>query len=80
MGVSSGNADLRAPGADDESDLGPVAQALRDRKFDRVLLLATSHAPEIISPLADDLSARCNNNDLILETDIGDFCNSPTTT
>jgi sigma54-dependent transcription regulator len=35
-----GNADLRAPGAEDENDLGPIAQALRDRKFDRVLLLA----------------------------------------
>src|ERR1700687_2502229 len=35
-----GNADLRAPGAEDKNDIGPVAQAIRDRKFDRVLLLA----------------------------------------
>src|SRR3954449_12538328 len=35
-----GNADLRAPDALDKSDIGPVAQALEARKFDRVLLLA----------------------------------------
>jgi DNA-binding NtrC family response regulator len=34
-----GNTDLRAPDAD-KSDIGPVAQALQARKFDRVLLLA----------------------------------------
>jgi DNA-binding NtrC family response regulator len=35
-----GNADLRAPDAVDKSDIGPVAQALEARQFDRVLLLA----------------------------------------
>lgn len=35
-----GNADLRAPDAEDKSDVGPVAQALAARHFDRVLLLA----------------------------------------
>src|SRR4051812_36633765 len=35
-----GNADLRAPDAEDKSDIGPVAQALEARQFDRVLLLA----------------------------------------
>jgi DNA-binding NtrC family response regulator len=35
-----GNADLRAPDAEDKSDLGPVAQAIEARPFDRVLLLA----------------------------------------
>jgi transcriptional regulator with GAF, ATPase, and Fis domain len=35
-----GNADLRAPSVEDKSDIGPVAQALEARKFDRVLLLA----------------------------------------
>ena len=35
-----GNADLRAPRAEDKADVGPVAQAIEARKFDRVLLLA----------------------------------------
>ena len=35
-----GNADLRAPDAEDKSDIGPVAQAIEARQFDRVLLLA----------------------------------------
>jgi DNA-binding NtrC family response regulator len=35
-----GNADLRAPDAEDKSDIGPVAQAMEVRRFDRVLLLA----------------------------------------
>jgi DNA-binding NtrC family response regulator len=35
-----GNADLRAPDAEDKSDIGPVAQAMEARRFDRVLLLA----------------------------------------
>jgi DNA-binding NtrC family response regulator len=35
-----GNADLRAPDAGDRSDIGPVAQAIEARSFDRVLLLA----------------------------------------
>jgi DNA-binding NtrC family response regulator len=35
-----GNADLRAPDAEDKSDIGPVAQAIEARSFDRVLLLA----------------------------------------
>ena len=35
-----GNADLRAPRAEDKTDVGPVAQAIAARKFDRILLLA----------------------------------------
>jgi DNA-binding NtrC family response regulator len=35
-----GNADLRAPDAEDKSDVGPIAQAIEARQFDRVLLLA----------------------------------------
>jgi DNA-binding NtrC family response regulator len=35
-----GNADLRAPDAEDKSDIGPIAQAIEARPFDRVLLLA----------------------------------------
>jgi transcriptional regulator with GAF, ATPase, and Fis domain len=35
-----GNADLRAPDAENKSDIGPVAQAIEARQFDRVLLLA----------------------------------------
>lgn len=35
-----GSADLRAPGSEEEFGIGPVAQALEARKFDRVLLLA----------------------------------------
>jgi transcriptional regulator with GAF, ATPase, and Fis domain len=35
-----GNADLRAPDAEDKTDIGPVAQAMEARQFDRVLLLA----------------------------------------
>jgi DNA-binding NtrC family response regulator len=35
-----GNADLRAPDAEDKSDMGPIAQAIEARPFDRVLLLA----------------------------------------
>src|ERR1700738_4609910 len=35
-----GNADLRAPDSEDKMDVGPVAQALEARQFDRVLLLA----------------------------------------
>ena len=35
-----GNADLRAPDAQDKSDIGPVAQAIETRQHDRVLLLA----------------------------------------
>lgn len=35
-----GNADLRAPVAEDKSDIGPIAQAIEARQFDRVLLLA----------------------------------------
>jgi DNA-binding NtrC family response regulator len=35
-----GNADLRASGAEDKSDIGPVAQAIEARQFDRVFLLA----------------------------------------
>jgi DNA-binding NtrC family response regulator len=35
-----GNADLRAPGAEDKADIGPVAQAVTARQPDRVLLLA----------------------------------------
>jgi DNA-binding NtrC family response regulator len=35
-----GTADLRAPEAEDKSNIGPVAQAIESRQFDRVLLLA----------------------------------------
>ena len=35
-----GTADLRAPRAEDKTDVGPVAQAIEARKFDRILLLA----------------------------------------
>src|ERR1700730_15549793 len=35
-----GNADLRAPDSGDKMDIGPVAQALEARQFDRVLLLS----------------------------------------
>src|SRR5437660_788054 len=35
-----GTADLRAPDAQEKMDVGPVAQALEARQFDRVLLLA----------------------------------------
>jgi DNA-binding NtrC family response regulator len=35
-----GTADLRAPDAGGEADIGPVAQAIKARQFDRVLLLA----------------------------------------
>src|SRR5262249_30097718 len=35
-----GDADLRAPDAEDKTHIGPVAQALEARQFDRVLLLA----------------------------------------
>jgi sigma54-dependent transcription regulator len=35
-----GNADLRAPDAEDKSDVGPIAQAIEARQFDRILLLA----------------------------------------
>jgi transcriptional regulator with GAF, ATPase, and Fis domain len=35
-----GTADLRAPRAEDKTDVGPVAQAIAARKFDRILLLA----------------------------------------
>ena len=35
-----GNADLRAPRAEDKADVGPIAQAIEARKFDRILLLA----------------------------------------
>jgi transcriptional regulator with GAF, ATPase, and Fis domain len=39
-----GNADLRAPRAEDKNDLGPIAQAVAARKFDRILLLADQEA------------------------------------
>jgi hypothetical protein len=42
-----GTADLRAPDLDDETDVGPVAQALATRSFARVLLLADQDADEI---------------------------------
>ena len=35
-----GNADLRAPDATDKADVGPVAQAIEARHYNRVLLLA----------------------------------------
>src|SRR5262249_54250051 len=35
-----GNADLRAPDIGDKADVGPVAQAIDARRYDRVLLLA----------------------------------------
>ena len=35
-----GNTDLRAPRAENKADVGPIAQALAARKFDRILLLA----------------------------------------
>ncbi|WP_036281784.1 sigma-54-dependent Fis family transcriptional regulator [Methylocystis sp. ATCC 49242] len=35
-----GSADLKAPDAEDKTDLGPVAHTLEDRVFDRALLLA----------------------------------------
>lgn len=35
-----GNADLRAPKSGDKADVGPVAQAIGARQFDRALLLA----------------------------------------
>jgi transcriptional regulator with GAF, ATPase, and Fis domain len=35
-----GNADLRAPDTEDKLDIGPVAQVIEARQFDRVLLLA----------------------------------------
>ena len=39
-----GTADLRAPELNDESDIGPIAQALRARAFGRVLLLTDQEA------------------------------------
>ncbi len=42
-----GTADLRAPDLDDESDVGPIAQALAARSFGRVLLLADQEAAEV---------------------------------
>ena len=35
-----GNTDLRAPRAENKADVGPIAQALAARKFDRILPLA----------------------------------------
>jgi DNA-binding NtrC family response regulator len=35
-----GNTDLRAARAEDKADVGPIAQAIEARKFDRILLLA----------------------------------------
>jgi len=40
-----GNADVRAPDAEDKSNIGPVAQAIEARPFDRVLLLADQEKP-----------------------------------
>jgi len=39
-----GTADLRGPTAADASDIGPIAQALSARTFDRILLLANQDA------------------------------------
>jgi hypothetical protein len=38
-----GNADLQAAEKEDNSDIGPVAQAIEARQFDRVLLLANQN-------------------------------------
>lgn len=42
-----GNADLRAPESGDKADVGPVAQAIGARQFDRVLLLADLDAKSL---------------------------------
>jgi transcriptional regulator with PAS, ATPase and Fis domain len=42
-----GTADLRAPDLDDEADVGPIAQALTARSFNRVLLLADQEAAQV---------------------------------
>jgi transcriptional regulator with GAF, ATPase, and Fis domain len=42
-----GTADLRAPDLNDESDVGPIAQALSARSFNRALLLADQEAPQV---------------------------------
>jgi transcriptional regulator with GAF, ATPase, and Fis domain len=42
-----GTADLRAPDLNDESDVGPIAQALAARSFGRVLLLADQEAAQV---------------------------------
>ena len=44
-----GNADVRAAEADDKSDIGPVAQAIEARQFDRVLLLADQERSKLRS-------------------------------
>ena len=42
-----GTADLRAPDLNDESDIGPIAQALAARSFGRVLLLADQQPAQV---------------------------------
>jgi DNA-binding NtrC family response regulator len=42
-----GTADLKAPDLNDESDVGPIAQALTTRTFSRVLLLADQEAARV---------------------------------
>jgi transcriptional regulator with PAS, ATPase and Fis domain len=42
-----GTADLRAPDLDDAADVGPIAQALTARCFNRVLLLADQEAAQV---------------------------------
>jgi len=42
-----GTADLRAPDLDDEADVGPIAQALTARSFNRVLLLADQEVVQV---------------------------------
>jgi hypothetical protein len=52
-----GTADLRAPGLDDESNIGPIAQALAARPFSRVLLPADQE-PAQVAKFEDWLRAR----------------------
>jgi transcriptional regulator with PAS, ATPase and Fis domain len=52
-----GTADLRAPELNDETDIGPIAQALAARSFGRVLLLADQDLAEV-SNFATWLRAR----------------------
>src|SRR5258708_16051460 len=39
-----GNADLGAPDSEDETDIGPIAQALATQHYDRIVLLAAQEA------------------------------------
>ena len=44
-----GNADLRAPGAEDNSDIGPIAQAIEAREGARDTAADHQHPDDLIS-------------------------------